>query len=110
MTSMSASVIDSRRSAGRHANPGFTPKPVGLFVVPIKRFESRLQLYGEAEGIQALGLAAALLGHFGPDMFPEIAEDWHVAAGYVVGDWHTRGSFTIPHSMASISEKSLMVQ
>jgi hypothetical protein len=42
-------------------------------------------------------------------VLPQVAEYRHFVAGDVVGTG-TRGSLTMPHSMASISEKSLIVQ
>jgi hypothetical protein len=68
--------------------------------VAVEGLERCLQSGGQREGVEAAGLAAALsgplrnIGMSSPGMFS--------ATG-------TRGNFTMPASMASMSEKSLMV-
>ena len=57
----------------------------------VERIERRLKLCRQAEWVEALaGGAAALLRHLPADMFPQVAELGHVAAGYIIGHRHAR--------------------
>ncbi len=53
-------VVADHDEAGRNVDAGFGPKPVGLFVVPVERFEGGLQSDGEFERIEIVRFAAAL--------------------------------------------------
>jgi hypothetical protein len=62
-----------------------------------------------AQRIERSCLAPAFLRHFRPDVFPEFRKTGNSSPG-MLSATGTLGSFTMPHSMASMSEKSLMVQ
>ena len=83
-------VVADDDEAGRHVDAGLLPELEGLLVVAVERLQGGLQLDREAERVERLGLAAALLGHLLADVLPEVAEHRHLAAGDVVGDRHAR--------------------
>ena len=56
--------------------------------MPVESFQGGLEFYGQAEGIQGLGLAAPFPGHPGADVFPEVAKLGRVAARDIVGHRH----------------------
>ena len=89
--------------------PGFLPQLEGLLVVAVEGFERRLQLRGQVQRIEDFRFAAALLRHLLADVLPQIAEHGISSPG-MLSATGTRGSLTMPHSMASMSEKSLIVQ
>ena len=71
--------------------------------------EQNFEFWNKAEGVQVPGLTAARLGHVVANMLPEVTKDGDRGAG-MLSATGTRGSLTMPDSMASISEKSLTVQ
>ena len=45
---------------------------------------------GKFQGVEGARRAAALLGHVGPDVFPEVPKHRHLVAGDILGDRHPR--------------------
>ena len=81
-------VVAHHDEAGGHGDAGLLPEGKGLFVVAVEGLEGGLELGRQVEGVEGGGLAPALLGHLGADVFPEVAEHRHLGAGDVVGDGH----------------------
>ena len=94
---------------GRHLDALLLPKIEGLLIVAVEGLQRCLQPEGESERVEFLAFAAPFLGHFYSYVLPEVAKHRHIVARDVSATG-TRGSLTMPHSMASMSEKSLIVQ
>ncbi len=82
------SVLAHDYKARRHTDSGLRPQPVRLLVVTVQGFQRRLQLDGQAEGVQVFRLAPAFTRHAGADVLPQVTESGRLAAGNVVGDGH----------------------
>jgi hypothetical protein len=81
----------------------------GFIVMAVERLQGGLQFHRNAERVEHPAFAPAFFGHLLADVLPQFPEHGHFIARDVLGTG-TRGSLTMPHSMASISEKSHMVQ
>ena len=90
--------------------PALLPELEGLLVVAVEGVERGLQLGREAERVELAGLAAPFLRHLLADVLPEVAVTSGISSPGMLSATGTRGSLTMPHSMASMSEKSLIVQ
>lgn len=67
-------LLQTTTKQGRHAYAAFLPELEDLGVVAVEGFECDLQLHRQAEGVEGLGLASALLGHAVADVLPQVAE------------------------------------
>ncbi len=70
--------------------PALSQRLEGLLVMTVEGFEGGLELRRQTEWIEGGGLAPSFLGHFRPDVFPQIAEHGHLFAGDIVGHGDAR--------------------
>jgi hypothetical protein len=101
-------VVADDDEAGRDAMPS-SPELEGLLVVAVERFERGLQLDGEAERVERFALPRPFFGIF-ERMCSHRLRNIGISSPGMLSATGTRGSLTMPHSMASMSEKSLIVQ
>ena len=99
-------VVADDDEAGRHGDFRLLPEPEGVFV---ERIERGAKLGRQARRIEGARLAAAPSGHPSTDVLPQ-ARYMGISLPGTLSATGTRGSLTIPHSMASMREKSYIVQ
>ena len=95
--------------ARRNRMPSSCPQLEGLLVVAVKGFKRRLQCGGQLERIEIPALPRPFFGIF-VRMCSQRLRNIGISSPGMLSATGTRGSLTMPHSMASISEKSLIVQ
>ena len=89
--------------------PVFCPELEGLLVVAVERFERGLQAaVGSLSGSSCLALPRPFFG-MSLRMCSHRLRNIGISSPGMLSATGTRGSFTMPHSIASISEKSLIV-
>jgi hypothetical protein len=88
--------------------PACSPQLEGLLVVAVERLERGLQLAWQLERVEPAALPRPFFG-MSLRMCSHRLRNIGISSPGMLSATGTRGSLTMPHSMASISEKSLMV-
>ena len=101
-------VLADDDEAGRHPDALLLPELEGLLVVAVERFQRCLQAGGEFERVEFLALPRPFFG-MSLRMFSQRLRNIGISSPGMLSATGTRGSLTMPHSMASMSEKSLIV-
>ena len=102
-------VLADDDEARRHADPGLLPELERLLVVAVERLERGLELRREAERVElARPCPRPFFGIFLP-MCSQRLRNIGISSPGMLSATGTRGSLTMPHSIASMSEKSLIV-
>ena len=101
-------VLADDDEARRHLDAPVLPEFESLLVVAVEGLQRRLQAGGELERVEFLAFATPLVACPCECSSQEL-RNIGISSPGMFSATGTRGNLTIPHSMASISEKSLMV-
>jgi hypothetical protein len=102
-------VLADDDKAGRYADFLFCPELEGLLVVSIQRLECRLERRRKIQRVEPSALPRPFFGILSR-MCSHRLRNIGISRPGMLSAIGTRGSLTMPHSIASMSEKSLMVQ
>jgi hypothetical protein len=83
-------VLADDDEAGRHPDALLFPELEGFLVVAVERLQGRLEPGGKLERVEFSPFAASLLRHVFADILPQVAEDRHFIARYVLRDGDAR--------------------
>ena len=83
-------VLADDDEARRHLNAFFFPQLEGLLIVPVERFQRRLQSRREFERIKFFAFATPFRRHVLANVLPQVTEHRHLVAGDVFRDGDAR--------------------
>ena len=103
-------LLQTTMKQGGTLMPRLLPQLERLFVVAVERFQRGLQLRRAGSAGRALSPCRGPSSASSLRMCSQRLRNIGISPPGMLSATGTRGSLTMPHSMASISEKSLIVQ